>query len=212
MLTDPRPALAEQNNFVGYLMGLAGLARVVHALVRTASPADTPRSRRLRAPAAGLRQPGGCDRAPGRMRFGRATRNNRAPTYSRRTPGGCDDRGARSQRLLRTPVLANARPEGFKEWYHFVVHRPGGRILVNFSLTHEGSGAGSPGLTPRVIVIAHDQCWTAPSSASTAPSWTVRRPWHPGDRRQPDDRAHRRLPGGDRPARTRHPRRARLPR
>ena len=32
MLTDPREALAEQSSFIGYLVGLAGLARVVHAL------------------------------------------------------------------------------------------------------------------------------------------------------------------------------------
>jgi hypothetical protein len=32
MLTDPRLALAEQSNFIGYLMGLAGVSRVVHAL------------------------------------------------------------------------------------------------------------------------------------------------------------------------------------
>jgi hypothetical protein len=32
MLTDPRPALAEQSNFIGYLLGLAGAARAVHAL------------------------------------------------------------------------------------------------------------------------------------------------------------------------------------
>jgi hypothetical protein len=32
MLTDPREAFAEQSNFIGYLVGLAGLARVVHAL------------------------------------------------------------------------------------------------------------------------------------------------------------------------------------
>lgn len=43
MLTDPIPALAEQNNFVGYLMGLAGLARAVHALGGDASPADNRR-------------------------------------------------------------------------------------------------------------------------------------------------------------------------
>ncbi len=42
MLTDPREALAEQSNFIGYLMGLAGVARVVHALaddgIRRADP------------------------------------------------------------------------------------------------------------------------------------------------------------------------------
>jgi hypothetical protein len=32
MLTDPRESLAEQSSFVSYLVGLAGLARVVHAL------------------------------------------------------------------------------------------------------------------------------------------------------------------------------------
>lgn len=42
MLTDPREALAEQSNFIGYLMGLAGVARVVYALaaddIRRADP------------------------------------------------------------------------------------------------------------------------------------------------------------------------------
>lgn len=32
MLTDPRPALAEQSNFHHALLGLAGLAELVHAL------------------------------------------------------------------------------------------------------------------------------------------------------------------------------------
>jgi hypothetical protein len=32
MLTEPRDALAEQSSFVSYLVGLASLARVVHAL------------------------------------------------------------------------------------------------------------------------------------------------------------------------------------
>ncbi len=31
-LTDPREALAEQSSFIGYLMGLASLSQVVHAL------------------------------------------------------------------------------------------------------------------------------------------------------------------------------------
>jgi hypothetical protein len=31
-LTDPREALADQSSFVSYLVGLAGIARVVHAL------------------------------------------------------------------------------------------------------------------------------------------------------------------------------------
>jgi hypothetical protein len=31
-LTDPHDALADQSNFIGYLVGLAGLARLVHTL------------------------------------------------------------------------------------------------------------------------------------------------------------------------------------
>src|ERR1700721_3462424 len=63
--------------------------------------------------------------------------------------------------FIRAPVLATARPDGFKEWYHFVVHRPDSRILINFSLNSEVSTDVRPRLTPRVIVIAHDdQRWT----------------------------------------------------
>jgi hypothetical protein len=45
MLTDPREALAEHSSFVSYLVGLAGLARVVQALAcdgnrRTDAPCD----------------------------------------------------------------------------------------------------------------------------------------------------------------------------
>jgi hypothetical protein len=44
MLTDPRKALAEQSNFIGYLVGLAGVARVVHALAADGNRrADPPR-------------------------------------------------------------------------------------------------------------------------------------------------------------------------
>ncbi|HWR49363.1 MAG TPA: hypothetical protein VN327_17395 [Pseudonocardiaceae bacterium] len=42
MLTDPRPALAEQSNFVSYLVGLAGLARAVHALATDGHPRPDP--------------------------------------------------------------------------------------------------------------------------------------------------------------------------
>jgi hypothetical protein len=62
--------------------------------------------------------------------------------------------------FIRTPVLGSARPHGFKEWYHFVIHRPGGRILINFSLASEAARGGQARLAPRVIVIAHDQHWT----------------------------------------------------
>ncbi|GLB86085.1 hypothetical protein Mkiyose1088_22580 [Mycobacterium kiyosense] len=62
--------------------------------------------------------------------------------------------------FLRAPVLATARPAGFKEWHHFVVHGRGLRLLINFSLTNEAFGTDEVRLTPRVIVIARDENWT----------------------------------------------------
>ena len=51
-LIDPREALADQSNFIGYLLGLAGLGQVVHALAAEGDvPADpVRRCRRLRPP------------------------------------------------------------------------------------------------------------------------------------------------------------------
>ncbi|OUZ02313.1 hypothetical protein B0172_03600 [Mycobacterium avium subsp. paratuberculosis] len=67
-LTDPRDALADQSDFIGYLVGLAGLADVVHTLAGDGprAAADPRAPRRLRAPAArrGERRCG--DRAAGR--------------------------------------------------------------------------------------------------------------------------------------------------
>ena len=37
-LTDPREALADQSDFIGYLVGLAGLAQVVHTLAADGDP------------------------------------------------------------------------------------------------------------------------------------------------------------------------------
>lgn len=62
--------------------------------------------------------------------------------------------------FLRAPVLATARPTGFKEWHHFVVHGQDMRLLINFSLTNEAFGADEFRLAPRVIVIVHDENWT----------------------------------------------------
>jgi hypothetical protein len=42
-LTDPREALAEQSNFIDYLVGLAGLARTVHELAADGDPLSDPR-------------------------------------------------------------------------------------------------------------------------------------------------------------------------
>ena len=43
-LTDPRAALADESNFISYLLGLAGVARVVHALAADGDcPVDPPR-------------------------------------------------------------------------------------------------------------------------------------------------------------------------
>ncbi|MGH4009208.1 MAG: hypothetical protein ACRDTH_13815 [Pseudonocardiaceae bacterium] len=62
--------------------------------------------------------------------------------------------------FLRIPVLATARPDGFKEWHHHLLQGPGWRLLINFSVTNETLGGRSPRLVPRVIVIAHDRRWT----------------------------------------------------
>ncbi|MCV7408916.1 hypothetical protein AWC05_07040 [Mycobacterium florentinum] len=62
--------------------------------------------------------------------------------------------------FLRAPLLAAARPADFKEWHHFVVQRPGLRLLINFSINNEVFGANAVRLAPRVIVIAHDENWT----------------------------------------------------
>jgi hypothetical protein len=42
MLTDPRPALAEQSNFIAYLVGLVGAAKAVRALAADSSRGDAP--------------------------------------------------------------------------------------------------------------------------------------------------------------------------
>lgn len=62
--------------------------------------------------------------------------------------------------FLRAPALAATQAAGFKEWHHFVIHGPGRRILINFSLTDEPAATGRHHLVPRVIVIAHDDRWT----------------------------------------------------
>lgn len=61
--------------------------------------------------------------------------------------------------FLRAPFLGTARPEGFKEWHHFVIHGAGRRTLINFNLTCEPSRTGPASLAPRVIVIDHEQKW-----------------------------------------------------
>ncbi|OBB98478.1 hypothetical protein [Mycobacterium sp. 852002-40037_SCH5390672] len=42
-LTDPREALADQSNFIGYLVGLAGVAQLVHTLAGGDRRSDTSR-------------------------------------------------------------------------------------------------------------------------------------------------------------------------
>jgi hypothetical protein len=42
-LTDPREALADESSFIDYLMGLAGLARVVHTLAADGEGRSEPR-------------------------------------------------------------------------------------------------------------------------------------------------------------------------
>jgi hypothetical protein len=62
--------------------------------------------------------------------------------------------------FLRAPLLATARPVGFKEWHHFVVHGRDVRLLINFSLNSELFRGDEVRLAPRVIVIARDDHWT----------------------------------------------------
>ena len=62
--------------------------------------------------------------------------------------------------FLRAPLLATARPAGFKEWHHFVVHAHDVRLLINFSLNNEVFGQDEVRLAPRVIVIARDENWS----------------------------------------------------
>jgi hypothetical protein len=62
--------------------------------------------------------------------------------------------------FLRAPLLGTARPANYKEWHHFIVHRPGLRLLINISLAVEARGREPGRLVPRVIVVAHDGQWT----------------------------------------------------
>jgi hypothetical protein len=62
--------------------------------------------------------------------------------------------------FCRTPLLATALPDGFKEWHHFVIHGASRRLLINFNLTSEPTATGQTRLAPRVIVIDHDRRWT----------------------------------------------------
>lgn len=61
--------------------------------------------------------------------------------------------------FMRTPTVGFADPNGFKEWHHFVIHAPGCRVLINFSLNNENSPGRGFRQAPRVIVIAHDDEW-----------------------------------------------------
>ena len=124
-LTDPREALADQSSFISYLIGLAGLARVVHALAadgdRRADPsrdADDFVHVLLGLASLGDAIERLAESAPAQHHPAAAEPLVRLD----RSRGGCDDRGARRSDFLRAPVLATAQPEGFKEWHHFVIH------------------------------------------------------------------------------------------
>jgi hypothetical protein len=62
--------------------------------------------------------------------------------------------------FMRAPLLGTARPEGYKEWHHFVIHGARVRLLINISLTAEACGSRPHRLVPRVVVVAHDHRWT----------------------------------------------------
>ena len=97
-LTDPRDALAEQSSFISYLVGLAGLARVVHAL---AADGD----RRVDPPAMPTTSSTCCSASRAWEMRSSDSPNPHRPSGIRqprlRRPastngGGCDDRGART--------------------------------------------------------------------------------------------------------------------
>jgi hypothetical protein len=75
--------------------------------------------------------------------------------------------------FLRAPGMGTARPEGFKEWHHFVVHGRNVRLLINFSLNNEAVGTDHVRLAPRVIVIAHDDDWTGAVERFDEGAWNV---------------------------------------
>ena len=163
-LTDPREALAEQSNFVGYLVGLAGLARMVHTLAADGDRrADPPRDADDFVHALlGLASLGDGDRATRRIRCGTAESDRRGAAARHRRRGGCDERGARTAATSSAPrCWPPPSPTGFKEWHHFVVHGAG--CAAPDQLQPHQRGVSAPvelRLAPRVIVIAHDERWT----------------------------------------------------
>ena len=97
----------DADDFVHLLLGVASLGEAIERLAESAPAQRYPGSR-------GRRRPDSIDYAVAPMTAALARSD-----------------------FLRAPVLATARPEGFKEWHHFVVHGQGCRLLINFSLTNE---------------------------------------------------------------------------
>ena len=95
-LTDPREALADQSNFIDYLIGLAGLGQLVHALAdgdrRADSSGDADDFVNVLLGIASLGRPSGGWLNPHRLNIIGQPRHRNPPG---RTRGGCDDRRTR---------------------------------------------------------------------------------------------------------------------
>ena len=115
-LTDPREALAEQSNFIGYLMGLASSAKWCMRLARRRPPSrHVPRCRRLRPRAARRRAPRRGRRATRRIRTG-STHWDGSPRASDSTnvQVAAMTAALAGSDFLRAPVLATAHADGIQ--------------------------------------------------------------------------------------------------
>ena len=161
-LTDPREALADQSNFIGYLVGLAGLARMVRTLA-----ADGDRTRPIRAATAddfvyallGLASVGAAVERLANPTCGTAESDRRArgrPADDAR--GGCDERGCSHATTSSAPRCWPPPGPRFQGVAPLRGARP--RLAAPDQLQPQQRGVrrrSSPGSAPRVIVIAHDE-------------------------------------------------------
>ncbi len=215
MLTDPVAALAEQSNFIGYLVGSGRPGPPGAHARRTAIRRSEPASEaddfvHLLLGLAGLGD--AIERLANSFLRRSSCRQPRRPRF-RRTDHAVAAMSAvlAGSDFLRAPVLAAPGPRDSRSGTTSWCTARAVRLLINFSLTNEVSRPGQVRLgATRHRDRSRSAVDAAPSSGSTSRAGRVGRPRRPDHRRQPDDRAARRLPRGDRPARQRNSRRAAL--
>ena len=194
MLTDPRDGArrAEPRSRPRWL-GLAGLAGwSARSPAGAGHPSPPERADDLVHLLLGHRQPRRGGRRPARRTApDPAHRRGGPPARSRRPGAGCGERRRRCSRAATScalRVLATARPDGYKEWHHFVVaRRPGLPASRQLQPHRPRRPRPAPRLVPRVIVIAHDGRWTRRRRAV--------RPSRAGRLRRPRRARHRRRTG-----------------